>query len=223
MNINLDAGRHLADAMHALPLFPLPRVVLLPHTLLPLHVFEPRYRALVERCIAHGGVFGIPRIQDAQLDGDVPAVHPVMGLARLVRHQPLPDGRSNIVVLGVGRARLCEELTTDTPWRSGRCTLIDDIQQPDAPAPGMGRLMEQLRLAAFQVVSGREDVTTELERLLTPDRHPGEVVDVLAHMCLRDPDDRQAYLEHDTIRHRAEHVLATLTMVLHQARPTAHA
>ena len=137
----------------------------------------------------------------------------------MVRHQPLEDGRSNIVVLGVGRARLVEELDDPSvPYRSARCERIDDIRTPTNPVDGVAQRLSDLRLAALQVVHGRADVTEELERLLDGERNPAEVVDVLAHMCLRCADDRLACLNLDDFSQRADHLLGVLTRF-----STAHA
>lgn len=203
-----------------LPLFPLPRVVLFPHTLLPLHIFEPRYRALVATATQEDLTFGIPTMhQGGPTSGALPAFHPVMGLAQVVRHQPLADGRSNIVVLGVGRARLVEELhDPSVPYRSARCERLDDIRTPPEVRDGVSQKIADLRLAALQVVHGRADVTEEVERLLDGKRHPTEVVDVLAHMCLRCPDERLAYLNLLDFPQRADHLLGVLTSILYAQR-----
>ena len=93
------------------PIFPLPNVVLPPGTLLPLHVFEPRYRAMLlwtearERLIAIA-LYDLQR--EPEPDG-TPHVHGMLGLGRIVDHEPLPDGRSNIVLLGIARCRILEE------------------------------------------------------------------------------------------------------------------
>lgn len=211
------------ELMEPVPLFPLPRVVLLPHTLLPLHIFEPRYRELVARAVDEGLTFAIPTIREGgPATDDCPPFHKVMGLARIVRHQSLPDGRSNIVVLGVGRAELVEEL--DDPsvgYRSARCRRLDDIRDACPTDTQSSLKLGQLRLTALRVVHGRADVTEELERLFTTDRHPDEVVDVLAHMCLRSAKDRLAYLELPTFHTRADHLLATLTTILYEEREVA--
>ncbi len=211
------------ELLHDLPLFPLPRVVLLPHTLMPLHIFEPRYRALIARAVDEQLTFGIPTIlEGGPASDDCPAFHPVMGLARVVRHQALPDGRSNIVVLGVGRARLVKEhCNPEVPYRTATCERLDDIRHPIPADDRTAQRVAALRLAALQVVHGREDVTEELERLLTPDRDPDEVMDVLAHMCLRCAKDRLAYLDLSEFQERADHLLATLTSILYTRRPPA--
>jgi uncharacterized protein len=79
-----------------LPIFPLPAVQLFPHALLPLHVFEPRYRELVRDCMAGAQLMGLPLLQpgyEARYH-ERPAVHAVCGVGRVIAHDPLPDGRS---------------------------------------------------------------------------------------------------------------------------------
>jgi Lon protease-like protein len=145
-----------------------------------------------------------------------------MGLARIVRHQSLPDGRSNIVVLGVGRAELISEHSEpSSSYREGRCRRLDDIRDETPINRITTEKVSQLRLAAMQVVHGRADLTEELQRLLTPDRDPAEVVDVLAHMCLRCAPDRLAYMNLSTFGERADHLLATLTTILYAKRDVA--
>ncbi len=211
----------LPRQFQSLPLFPLPRVVLLPHSLLPLHVFEPRYRALVDDLLRGDGLLGVPRIVHGSVAcGECPPFAPVMGLGRLVRHQRLPDGRSNIVVLGMGRVRCDEEHEQpDVPYRIGACTLLD-CDEASAPSR-LQQSAEQLRYTALQLARWRPDAAEELQKLLSPDRDLSETVDILAHMCIRDTDERQAYLELDCPLPRVERVLAALTSIVfdHQTRP----
>ena len=99
-------------------MFPLAGVVLPPEQRLPLHIFEPRYRAMVRDALE-----GDAHIAVACVDGDLqrePArIHPVATVGRIVAHQRLPDGRFNILVEGVLRARL-DELPFVPPCRRAR-------------------------------------------------------------------------------------------------------
>lgn len=178
----------------ALPVFPLPRVVFIPHTLLPLHVFEPRYRDLVRDALDTDGVLGVPMLAPGwreQYDGS-PALHPVMGIGRIVRHQTLPDGCSNIVLMGVGRARLVTERATDSAYRVVQATLVEDPM----PAPGaLAKAALRLRVAVGQLAHARPESAEQLAPLLDPGRAPDQVADALAHLAMRAPLERQAYLE----------------------------
>ncbi len=88
-----------------LPLFPL-NTVLMPGGLLPLHIFEERYRVLVRRCLDAGGTFGVVLILEGEEVGGEPVVASVGTEARLLAAQPLPDGRYNILVEGGRRFRV---------------------------------------------------------------------------------------------------------------------
>ncbi|MEC8423275.1 MAG: LON peptidase substrate-binding domain-containing protein, partial [Myxococcota bacterium] len=118
-----SVDRLLEAACAALPLFPLPGMVFLPYTLLPLHVFEPRYRSLVADAVAGSGVLAVPQMLSSEQErAGLPPVSAVVGVGRIVRHQTMPDGRSNIVLAGIGRARIRREIAADSPYRIALAT-----------------------------------------------------------------------------------------------------
>jgi Lon protease-like protein len=115
--------------MARLPLFPLP-VVLFPGALLPLHIFEPRYRQLLADCIAGNHRFGLL----PPGPGGQPPAPGTVGCIALVRAvQAFEDGRSNIVVSGDGRFELTQLVPTETPYLMGEVTELDDL--PDVLVP----------------------------------------------------------------------------------------
>lgn len=95
-----------------LGLFPL-NLVLFPEVRLPLHIFEPRYRALINECLERGSEFGINLIEEGRL-------HPV-GCSAIVVDvtEKHPDGRMDIVVEGLRRYRLLEIVSSDAPYTVG--------------------------------------------------------------------------------------------------------
>src|SRR5258707_5074427 len=108
--------RDLAPALEALPIFPLPQTVLFPAALLPLHVFEPRYRAMVKDCLATHKAMAIALIRDSserhadEASGALhrrrhPEIAPVAGLGVIIDHAQLADGRDNILRQGPCRVR----------------------------------------------------------------------------------------------------------------------
>jgi len=87
------------------PLFPLPNVWLFPKVVLPLHVFEERYRQMIEDSLDGPGRFVLGTIQ-AGHEGEAPGAPPiysVAGLGEIARHERLPDGRFNILLVGLSR------------------------------------------------------------------------------------------------------------------------
>ncbi len=180
--------QQLRDACTALPVFPLPNAVLMPGAVLPLHVFEPRYRALVDHCLAGSGVLGVATLQpgfELEYDGS-PALYPELGLGQLVGHQPLPDGRSNIVLQYVGWATLGEELESADPFR----TVRGDLQV--AADDGVDPAVDRLRVLVLQLGTAAPEAAAEARRMV--ELEGMAMVDGLARKLLATPDAQRRYL-----------------------------
>jgi hypothetical protein len=195
----------LVAACTALPLFPLPGVMLIPGTTLPLHVFEPRYRQLVKDCVESGGPLALPQVvvsPGVDLTG-APPLHPYAGVGFVRMHHSLPDGRYNIFVQGLARVKLSEELAeTGHPYRVARAILLEDD-----PYTGdeLGRVGMQLRgLIAPLLARGGERGRAFLSGLSELD--PARVPDALAPMVLPDDESRQGFLRENHPLRRARMV-----------------
>lgn len=92
-----------------LPLFPL-RTVLFPGMMLPLHIFEPRYREMISRCLEEKLPFGVVLIREGEEAGETARPHVIGTAARITRVDRKPDGRMDIVVVGTKRFRIDELL-----------------------------------------------------------------------------------------------------------------
>lgn len=109
-----------------LPLFPLP-LVLFPGVPLPLHIFEPRYRQMLSDVRAGNNLFGVSYADDAAVErGGQPPVGHVGCVAEIVEVQKLPEGRSNIMTLGLVRYRLEAYVETGEPYLVGRVGFFED-------------------------------------------------------------------------------------------------
>jgi Lon protease-like protein len=142
------------------PIFPLPGVVLFPGTYLPLHIFEPRYRALTEAALAGDQVIGMVLIRGDQdvMQRRAP-IFSVGCAGRIVESERLPDGRFNLLLHGQRRFRIrCEDEST-SPFRSIEAELLadplfselaPDVQRrlSDARAELEARMLELVRLTA---------------------------------------------------------------------------
>src|SRR5712692_9820291 len=128
----MDDQERVWRALPHLPIFPLPGAVLFPHALVPLHVFEPRYRKMTRDCDEGYKVLALANIPDEEAAGErPPRVCPVMGVGVLARVEKLADGRFNIVLRGTGRARIVEELRSGEPYRLVRAEPL----LPSLPLP----------------------------------------------------------------------------------------
>ncbi len=91
-----------------MPLFPLKNVVLFPGMMLPLHIFELRYREMINRCIDEKIPFGVLLIEEGQEVGDTAKPHMVGTAARITRVERYEDGRMDIVAIGTQRFRVVD-------------------------------------------------------------------------------------------------------------------
>ena len=196
-----------------LPIFPLPNVQLFPHALLPLHVFEPRYRDMVRDAMAGDRLIAVAAFEpgyEASYHGR-PAVRPIIGVGAVVGHEPLGDGRANIVLRGLTRARIERELPPDQSYRLVDAASVGD-RVPDGfdAAAGHDTLVLLADRLALKLPSGG-DTLRELARS-QPDL--GALVDVLSAALVTDPDDRQLLLETADVPVRVDRVSAEIATVL---------
>lgn len=103
--------------MERLPLFPLD-TVLFPKQVLPLHIFEERYKTMIGRCIEEGAPFGVVLIRSGKQVGGDAVPHDVGTTARIARVQRLPDGKINLITLGGHRFRVLS-LDRSEPYLTG--------------------------------------------------------------------------------------------------------
>ncbi|MBA2322403.1 MAG: LON peptidase substrate-binding domain-containing protein [Deltaproteobacteria bacterium] len=191
-------------------------MVLLPGTVLPLHVFEPRYRALVADCLAEDKVLGIATICPGPGDGAIgpPALFREVGVGRIVQHQLFRDGRSNIVVESVGRAAIVDEHPAARPYRVVRAAAF-----PERDPRGAG--VDRLRLLVLQLGTVRSNAREEIRRIADLDDIP--LVDALAARLLSEPEDRRTYLGRSTFAAQVEDVTSHLAALLTPGEPSAEA
>lgn len=132
-------------SVRELPLFPLPEVVLFPQEVLPLHIFESRYRIMLQTVLEADSRFGIVRSNPATKQ-----IADVGCCAQIVKHQTSEDGRSNIVTVGQQRFRILE-IIREAPFYSAMVTWIDDNSVDDQDE--LTALSSSVLLALKDVVS----------------------------------------------------------------------
>ncbi len=194
MSVATAIQSRLGDALTRLGLFPLPEVVLFPGVLLPLHVFEPRYRKLTEDCLATSQLMGVVQIVSPEpVDGHGhPTLATVAGVGEIIRSQRLPGGRFNILLRGVCRARV-EELPFEGPYRCARAEPLETLpsKYPATDLAALVSCLQQARAAAN--AAGIELASLGLD---SPEGvEPGELADYLAAALIPDGNDRQDVLE----------------------------
>jgi Lon protease-like protein len=178
-----------------IPLFPLPGVVLLPGTLLPLHIFEPRYRAMVADALGGERTIGMAMLKPGWEEGAEPLpVHPLGGAGEIVEAEELPDGRYNIVLEGRFRYRILEESPAD-PYRVAQVEEVPSVSFATAEETARVSL---LAVQLFTEVSRSMELPPLPEGALSPERLASELAVRLRYT----PEELQRMLEADALSSR---------------------
>jgi ATP-dependent Lon protease len=117
--------------VHELPLFPLP-LVLFPGVPLPLHIFEPRYQRLLADIQAHDSLFGLSYFDPNESAESVPPIGHVGCVAEVTEVQSLPEGRSNIITVGLIRYRVEAYVERGDPYLVGRVNFYEDEEEDES-------------------------------------------------------------------------------------------
>ena len=202
-------------AQVSLPIFPLPDLTFFPHTMLPLHIFEARYRAMITDCLSRDrrlAVVGLLPGYEASYEGK-PAVHAICGVGRIVQWERLASGRFNLLLRGEGRVRIERELPTDTLYRMVAAT---PLAETGADGAGVAALGARVKARCQQILSalGRssEDLLTMMEGL----DQPAELCDQVASALIPASTTRQALLEELDVERRLEQLADALDTLLSQ-------
>lgn len=127
------------------PIFPLPRFFLYPGTVVPLHIFEPRYRAMTEAALAGEQVIGMILIRgEADAMAHRAPIFEVGCAGRIVESERLADGRFNLLLHGARRFRISHETESTSPFRSVDAALLANTSFPEL-ASGVQRRLTILR------------------------------------------------------------------------------
>ncbi len=181
------------DHLARLPVFPLPGGIFLPDTAMPLHIFEPRYRALARHCTLNKWPLAVTSIlpgHEEQQPG-APPFEAIAGAGDILFNKELPDGRFLIVLRGLCRVRLFE-LDTDTAWREARAAVLPDTWPDDHRGlDGATETMISLIRAAGARHPGLASLAAEIDASNAPP-------DILTHAVatrITEGPDRQRVLE----------------------------
>jgi Lon protease-like protein len=209
-----EALERARAAVRRLKVFPLPQVVLLPGTAVPLHIFEPRYRELVKDAVATDGVFALAQVipgHEVLLAG-APALEPMLCVGVIAVHEPLDDGRSNLVLAGVARARVLRELPRTHLYREVEAELLED--GPVEPA-----LEQALRQAVVELVARVPVQVGQRLGEVTARVAGGALADVVASAFMQDVPRRFEVLSETDVNQRVRMVTEELLLLVGQLKP----
>ena len=149
-------------SVRELPLFPLPEVVLFPQEVLPLHIFESRYRIMLQSVLESDSMFGV-----IKWDPNTKSMANVGCCAQIIKHQTAEDGRSNIITLGQQRFQILE-IIRSTPFYSAMVSWISDDKVDNLQK--LDSLKDQVTEALTDVINLSSKLTNTKKNL--PDKLP---------------------------------------------------
>lgn len=200
-----------SDLPDTIPVFPLPGALMLPRARLPLHIFEPRYLAMIEDCMKTKTRL-IGMIQPRETPGGEKRLHAIGCAGRLTGFSETEDGRYMITLSGISRFRVREEVQGFAPYR--RC-LVDwagfarDLSREDETDPRFDR-------PAFLDLLGRYlaamNLSTDWDSLKEADCEL--LINSLSMLCPFSPEDKQALLEAPSLTTRRETLVTLIEFAL---------
>jgi hypothetical protein len=204
------------SAVIHIPIFPLPDVVLFPHTLLPLHIFEPRYRQMVRDCLDGDRRLAMVLLRPGW-ENDYygrPPIYPIAGAGEIIQHEELPDGRFNILLRGTMRIGITAELPSDKPYRAARARPLPD-RYPDANPKALADRIERLKVFYLRILSEVQKGQGEIAKIFSGVKDPGIIVDRIAGAAIAAAETRQQVLEAVEVTTRLtivqDHLVAVLS------------
>lgn len=197
--------------LQSMAVFPLPSSVLIPRSICPLHIFEPRYQRMTEDALSTGMVIAIALAKPGLDSLGRQLYHRVVGAGRIMRHERLPGGRFNILVVGLARVRIVSELPTATPYRQA-CAVSMEDRVDDAPEAE--RLMKMLQASVLAMRVTEPAAAEDLALMLDTSEGYGAVADRMSAVLFPSADERQRVLEEPVVERRLNWVVDRFVEVL---------
>lgn len=190
------------DLPSILPVMVLPGVTLFPNALLPLHIFEPRYRMMLEEALGSGRMLAMAMPRDEE-ENEVEGVAGAGIIRACIRNE---DGTSNLILQGVGRVRFTgwDQLS---PFRIGRIETLESSAGDEEP---LAPLVTRLHALCARFKEQGIELPAQFESYLNQITNIGVITDLVASTLVADPAVRQQLLEELNVKKRLEKLLAGL-------------
>jgi len=186
-------------------LFPLPDLVLFPHVMQPLHIFEPRYRDLLEDALEDDRLIAMSLLRpgwEREYEGR-PPLYPVACLGRVTIHRRLEDGTYNLLLLGLHRVRLIRELSPRRRYREAHAELCDDYVPPlfVEEQKALARRLRQMFVKAVPLIPEAKE---QLGELIDADLPLGTLTDLVSYVLDLEPAEKHRLLWETNVYRRAK-------------------
>jgi len=204
--LDLKNVANLENFSGTVPLFPLSSVVFFPNTLLPLHIFEPRYKEMVNSAINNEQIIGMALLKpgwESDYYGN-PDVYDVIGMGRIVSSEVFEDGKINIVLYGLKRAKI-QEIVKDLPYRLARVSIMENRIDSNDEIYG-GKIEELISKWNLYLDDKQKSHQINVNTKLPLEN----LTDALASLICPNVFDKQRLLEETNVHKRAEIIINDL-------------
>jgi Lon protease-like protein len=211
-----DKRAALRKALAALKVFPLHGVAVLPGTPAPFHIFEPRYRALVEDALAGDRILAVPALFGKSDETALrPPLRAICGAGIIEEVERHEDGRFDLVLRGLARVRLLEERPQTRLYREFRAEVLEDVL-PAGGAAALAPRLESLRQIVYDLSTRlpSESGATQLAEAVAQMKDPSAIADLAAAAAVAEPAPRQRILEETDVGRRLDLVVSEVAGVV---------
>lgn len=208
----------LASFSGRAPIFPLPGVAFFPHVLLPLHIFEPRYRRMTADALAGERYIAIAQLKPGweKRPEDDPPIYEHVCLGRITAEERLSDGRYYLILQGAARARVVMEEPVNLPYRVARLEILPDRLSASPIVDRDNRRREVME--AFRDLYPRAELDKLLHEAVDAPVSLGLVCDIVASALKLSPEQSQEILAEEDVDLRSDLVLARLRELRRKAQ-----
>lgn len=209
---NLDDVTRLPDDFDGqVRLFPLPDLVVFPHAMQPLHIFEPRYCEMLTESLATDELIAMSTltggIAASTSEGAPIATNVCIG--KIISHAEVEDDRHNILLVGTQRARIVREIDAGRPFRMADVEVREDVYPPIGAEKR--RLLKSKLLQAFgDVIPVSGNVQKNLHDLMAGQMSLGPITDIISYTLPFEVEDKLLLLAEPNVDTRAEQLIALL-------------
>lgn len=211
MSAPFDADICLKRFTGFAPLFPLPNGVLFPHLVLPLHIFEERYREMMADILASDRMIALAMLRpgyESEYESKLAPIYPTVCLGQIAVDEQLDDGRYNIIVRGICRAHVIDELDTDCLYRVAHLEPVKDVY-PKESSNCWKECRAQL-IDAFHRRFPQLDSNVDLQRAVRDELSLGVLCDLLCSSLVLSPTESAEALMETDVRRRCRWLLQRL-------------
>jgi ATP-dependent Lon protease len=215
----MAASANAPGGFSAVPLFPLPNVVLFPRAVLPLHIFEERYKQMTADVLRRDGQIAMALLRpgwEKNYYGQ-PAIDPIVCAGIILTHEQLPDGRFNFLLQGTARARVVREFDGH-PYRVAELAALEETAPMEVDLLGYRRRFVEFFTETPLAASG---IGRQFRQLLAGPTPTAGLGDLIAFNFLDDLSLRQSLLAETDVERRVARTVRALGALIDQMPPPA--